>query len=454
MTSSENLLNQIEYITVLMFENRSFDNILGALYPLTYTSNGNTFAGLPLNEVNYVPAVAPGTQPTTQKPYQVWTESPPSTDWTAMTSPNPDPGEYYHDMNQQIFGEAFYSGSPPNPAYMNGFADNYANILKPGNPLDIMHYFSPSQVPVSSALAQQYAVCDQWFASCPTQTFPNRLFSLCGTACGFVNDLEFVDIGRYDKQESIFQKLDSGLGISQTNWKVYHSSYSISQLLLSYLRTEPGKSQVVPMSQFEIDVNSSPTGLPPFSIIEPGYSGELANNSYHPPYNVTEGERFLWQIYNILQSNPAVFQKTLLVVTFDEHGGCYDHVPPPAALPPDKYTTPFNRYGVRVPTILISPLISPGQIFRASTSSAPNLDHTSIIRTVFDRFLSTDDYLLARDKIAPSFAGVLDLASAPYNPGSTVAEPPAPTPPIEGLKAHPSHLEEMFHTLSEIQEKN
>ena len=83
MTSSGNLLNQIEYITVLMFENRSFDDILGALYPLTYTSNGNTFAGLPPSEVNYVPAVAPGTKPTTQKSYQVWTDDPPNTDWTA-----------------------------------------------------------------------------------------------------------------------------------------------------------------------------------------------------------------------------------------------------------------------------------------------------------------------------------------------------------------------------------
>lgn len=446
-----NALDQIDHIILLMMENRSFDNMLGALYPLTYVSNGYQFDGLPLDSVNYVPPLVPGTKPTTQTAYPVWTEDPAVTDWTTMINPATDPGEAFDQMNEQIFGTVFNSnppfGPPPNAPYMNGFAANYATLSS--SPEDVMHYFSSAQVPVSTALAQQYAVCDAWFASAPTQTFPNRLFSLCGTSCGLVNDLPFiVNTNKCQDQESIFARLDSRLGTGQVNWKVYYPyaqqgySYSICQLLLNYLAKS---TQVVDFSEFETDIAGG--ALPPFSVVEPAYeempSLNILGSSNHPGgANVIAGERFLWQVYDALRSNPAVFNKTLLIVTYDEHGGCFDHVPPLAAPVPDQYDTdPFNRYGVRVPTILISPLISPGQIFRANTAPAPNLDHTSIIRTVFDRFLTSSDYLLARDQTAPSVADVLDLTS-PDNPGSDVAQPPAPTPPA-GVVSQPSHLSEM-----------
>src|SRR5581483_4046893 len=317
-----NSLDQIEHIVLLMMENRSFDNVLGVLYPLTYASNGYQFEGLPLDSVNYVPPVAPGTQPTTQVAYRVWTEDPAVTDWNTMANPATDPGEDFDEMNQQIFGTVFNSsrpfGPPPNPPYMNGFAANYAT--KSSSPGDVMHYFTATQVPVSTALAKQYAVCDAWFASAPTQTFPNRMFSLCGTSCGLVNDLDFaLNTNDWRDQESIFARLDAKLGTGQVNWKVYYQyakegySYSISQLLVNYIGNS---AQVVDFTQFQSDIESG--ALPAFSVIEPCYgeypSLHVLGSSNHPGgANVMAGEQFLWQVYNALQSNPTVFNKTLLI---------------------------------------------------------------------------------------------------------------------------------------------
>src|SRR5260370_13458039 len=154
-------LNDIDHIVVLMLENRSFDSMLGTLYP---KSAG--FDGLTGNETNLNAA---GT------PVSVWNQ--PGTDLATMTIPDPDPGEYWVDMNQQIFG----STAPPTPqslATMGGFLANYTGLQPPppAGSRAVMHYFTPEQVPVISCLARQFAVCDQWHAAAPCQTSPNRFF--------------------------------------------------------------------------------------------------------------------------------------------------------------------------------------------------------------------------------------------------------------------------------------
>jgi phospholipase C len=156
-------LQKIDHIVVLMLENRSFDSLLGTLYP-----KSDSFEGLNGTEQN---PDANGT------PVVVWNS--PGTDETTMRIPNPDPGELWTDINMQLFGN---SAPPPGQRpTMVGFVQNYLaqRQLSPQqtyDPKSVMHYFAPAQLPVLSQLAQKFAVCDHWFASAPCQTWPNRWF--------------------------------------------------------------------------------------------------------------------------------------------------------------------------------------------------------------------------------------------------------------------------------------
>ncbi|MDD5033371.1 MAG: alkaline phosphatase family protein, partial [Methylococcaceae bacterium] len=164
-------LDKIEHFIVLMLENRSFDNLLGGLYP-----DDPAFNGLTGTETNpYDPPGGPS------ETIPVWSDAPP--DQQTLTIPTPDPAELYVDMAQQIFGNETPGPQVPN---MQGFANNYAK--NGGAARDIMHYFPPAQVPVLSALARSFAVCDQWHASAPCPTWPNRFFLPAATANGYPNN--------------------------------------------------------------------------------------------------------------------------------------------------------------------------------------------------------------------------------------------------------------------------
>ncbi len=119
-----------------------------------------------------------------------------------------------------------------------------------------------------------------------------------------------------------------------------------------------------------------------YTFLEPSW--DATGNSQHPNYNVALGEQLIHDVYYALRNGPA-WNQTLLIVTYDEHGGCYDHVPPPSgAVPPDnsvgEYGFDFKRFGPRVPTVLVSPLIAAGTVFRVPAGAMP-LDHTSILKT-------------------------------------------------------------------------
>jgi phospholipase C len=158
------------------------------------------------------------------------------------------------------------------------------------------------------------------------------------------------------------------------------------------------------------DFKNAATGgsLPAFTFLEPSWSS--TGNSQHPNYDVALGEQLIHDVYYTLRGGPN-WEKTLLVITYDEHGGCYDHVPPPSgAVPPDdavgEFGFDFTRFGVRVPTVLVSPLIEAGTVFRVPDGAMP-LDHTSILKTVEQRWGLPS--LTARDQAAPGVGGVLTL---------------------------------------------
>jgi phospholipase C len=150
--------------------------------------------------------------------------------------------------------------------------------------------------------------------------------------------------------------------------------------------------------------------LPAFTFLEPSW--DATGNSQHPNYDVAAGEQLIHDVYYTLRSGKN-WASTLLIVTYDEHGGCYDHVAPPAdAVPPGDGTIgefgfDFTRFGVRVPAVLVSPLIAAGTVYRAAQG---RIDHTSVLRTIHERW-STDP-LTQRDRAAASLGDVLTLATA------------------------------------------
>ncbi len=390
-------LGQIQHVVQLMLENRSFDHMLGFLYPARTGPNGQPFEGLLGTESNI------GTDGNPVSVFQISAASP-----GAYFMPGADPGEGYANTNSQLFG----SGSPPSPpvAANSGFVTNFADAIsydqrsgrsiQPGTTAaDIMGMFPPSALPVLSGLARGFAVCDHWYSSVPTETFPNRAFACAATSQGHMNDAT----GSFTVQ-SIFGLMTA----HNLSWKIY--GYDAEPLTRGNFpdTLNAPDSCFGKFADFQADVQAG--HLPAYSFLEPSWGS--TGNSQHPNYDVALGEALIQQVYQTLRSGPG-WNQTLFLITYDEHGGCYDHVPPPAgATPPDstpgEFGFDFKRFGIRVPAVLVSPLIPAGTIYRVPTGTTP-IDHTSVLKTIELRWGLPA--LTARDAAAPDLGGVLTLAT-------------------------------------------
>jgi phospholipase C len=457
--SNNDGLGGINHVVVLMLENRSFDNILGWLYdpenqpPFNEVPRGQSFEGLSGKDLSN-PRPGGGSVPVGRG--------------SQYFDPFPDPYEPY----EQVFGQMYNINPPPYPAPvtdatpdMQGFVINYAAAIDEASksavggagavdPGIIMNCFTPAQLPVISGLANAYAVCDHWFSSVPTQTFPNRSFVHAATSSGYVVNSWKTgphpwDIGvLMNKTPTVYDRLHE----KGVDWRIYYggpfllcNALLIQESLRKYIFFGDHFS---PMAKFYEDAQR-PGGLPAYTFIEPNmmcsrrYGPE---NDMHPAYailntgtptNVLYGEQLIYNVYQALLKSPD-WNSTLLVITFDEHGGCYDHVPtppppptprPPAvAVPPDDLIIPegqpgysgftFNRYGVRVPAVLVSPLIERGTVCNTV------FDHTSIIKTVTTRWGL--DGLTRRDAVANDLSEVLTLPKPRTDaPSITPVAPPA-----------------------------
>ncbi|RFB79256.1 alkaline phosphatase family protein [Methylovirgula sp. 4M-Z18] len=382
----------IAHVVVLMLENRSFDCMLGRLYPSRVDFNG--LKGIEKNCSNGVD-------------YPVWTSGP-ALDPQNASIPHVDPGERFTDMNDQIFGAG---NVPPAPATMAGFVENYLAQNATNDPEAVMHGFSPEQVPVLSTLAKSFGVSDSWHASAPNQTWPNRFFMHTGTAAGYVNNspTHFPYV-----MPTIFNRLSE----NQRSWKIYHHDIPQAATLSAIWAELPDK-----LASFESDFMTDAMAgrLPNYSFIEPRYFADPAlnrmPNDQHPPHNVSYGERLIARCYDALRHG-AGWKQTLFIITYDEHGGIYDHVPPPIAMSPDNLRSDgfaFDRYGVRVPAVLISPWIPAGSIVRPPASSPYPFDHTSVLATLRKLF-QLGAPLSQRDAVAPDLLDALSLP-APTNDG-------------------------------------
>lgn len=408
-------LADIDHFVVLMLENRSFDNLLGWLYP-----GRADYEGLKGDEAN----TDAGGNVIRVWPRPDYQAAPAGASTALQKIPTPDPGEAFTDINRQLFGRP--DPAPGDQPDLSGFAANYASAAgkEAGNPVDIMHCFLPGQVPALSALARSYAVCDHWYAAAPCQTWPNRFFVHTGTANGYENNspVHFP----YD-MNTVFNVLDGQL---PHGWEVYFHDFP-QALTLSKLW-----DHLDHFRPFEDFLNDAQLGqLPSYAFIEPRYFADLDwPNDMHPPHDVGYGDRLVATVYNALVGSPA-WPKTMLIVIFDEHGGCYDHERPPAATPPEPpragQVFGFDRYGVRVPAIIASPLIRPGTVFCADATEQP-FDHTSVISTLRKRF-GVADPLTGRDRRAPDLERVLALA-VPDLTGREAVQP-LPLPPEDDADA-------------------
>jgi phospholipase C len=406
----------IKHVVVLMLENRSFDSMLGLLYP-----SGDNFDGLTGTEQNIWHK--PGQM---EQAIAVW-KSPELTPVAAST-PDPDPGELFTDITVQISGLTAEGTLNTGAATMGGFVDNYMRQpprdprTDPApDPAAVMHYFTPDQVPVISQLARAFGVSDRWHASAPCQTWPNRFFVHAATANGYVNNspTHFPYT-----METVFNRLES---VNQ-QWRVYF--HDIPQCItLSKLWLDAFSH----FRRFEEDFahDAARGNLPAYTFIEPRYfvdkvSGKLPNDQ-HPPHDIVYGEALIAAVYNAVRSGPA-WKDTLLIVTYDEHGGCYDHVVPPNATPPDAHRPEgfdFGRFGVRVPAVIISPYVPAGSVIRPAGSTP--FDHTSISATLGKLFKFQP--LTQRDAAAPDLLEALSGDGSNDGPASIRANAPLPTPP-------------------------
>src|SRR5690242_5875100 len=430
--------DSIDHVVLVMLENRSFDHMLGFLYPKSGNFDGldgtesNPDAGG--NEVRVFP-ITPGMQ-------------------NAYYFPLANPSEGYKATNDQLFS----SDTPPasGEAANGGFVTSFANELQhPAHPLDprlvgavpasIMGMYAAETLPVLSGLAKGFAVCDGWFASVPTQTFPNRAFAVAGTSLGYI-DNSAHGVPAFNTP-SVFGKLaDAG----QT-WKIY--GYSGDPLTAhdfpDTVQPGPNGEVVSGFARFQSDAANGM--LAAFSYIEPEWATHPrphtppdvaqadddhnfhVENDQHPVSNLAVGEKLLYDVYQALRGNGPAWEKTLLIITYDEHGGTFDHVhPPTGAIAPDGVIGPsgfgFTRFGVRVPAVLVCPLIPEGTILHAPSDGRPPFDHTSIIATLRARF--GIGALGSRDAAAPDLGSILTLPAPRTDDPLAGLEPPTAPDPV------------------------
>ena len=369
-------LRKIDHIVVLMLENRSFDHMLGYL-PLE--AGRTDVDGLKASMSNVYRG----------KTYKVR-----HLQRTALTK-DEDPCHGGACIAEQVSNN------------MGGFVANFAKQRKKAKLVDVvMGYYNGSDLPAYDHLAREFAVCDRWYCSVPGATWPNRLYAVAGKAAGS-KDGKQVPV--YD-EPSFVRHLEK----SKVGWRWY--SHDVGTLRFSDAKFRLGyldkfayfdrRSMLAPRNFLD---DAKDGKLPPVSWIDPNFVdvsfiGPAGSNDDHPPSDIKAGQELVLKTYTALVNSPN-WSKTMLVITYDEHGGFYDHVPTPAA---QDDRPAFRTYGVRVPALVVSPWTE-----RASVSNVL-YDHTSIIKTILLRFCTKNGQIPdmgARVNNANHLGGTLTLAS-------------------------------------------
>ncbi len=347
-------MDPIKHVIVLMLENHSFDQMLG-------------FMGLANPEINGVNHSRFNINPLTGSPvYQL-----PVTTVTNQL----DPG---HE-----FANAMYQMKGNNGNVVADYTNRYLDAT-PEQVQDVMGYYPDGTFPALHTLAKNFMVCDNWYGSLPGPTWPNRIFAHTGTSLGHVDmpDSDFNMGGHTYDQTTIFDLLSE----KNIDWKIYCKGPAQTLVLLNQYQNLFHYST---FDAFQGDCARRESSFPEYVFIEPIYGG-VDQNDQHPPSNLMNGDALIAKVYNSLRSNKKLWESSLLVILYDENGGFYDHVVPPATIAPDSHTEIFNfeTLGFRVPAILISPKIGLGVDHTI-------YDHTSVLKYLCDKW-DLDPYMLGR----------------------------------------------------------
>jgi phospholipase C len=360
-------LFQIDHIIVVMMENRSFDHMLGYL-SLPHEVGGAGRADIdgltsPEHNVNRFDGETYGIQPMEGE--------------DGLTKVQ-DPGHSGADVGQQMAHG------------MSGFVANYMTTRAYQEGGDVMRYQVADNVPVYDFFSQQFAICDRWFCSVPGSTWPNRVSALTGEARS--TDNSFPPI--YSRR-SFVRSLPASV-----SWRWYSSDPGSLRLVDGTYRTGHQnnfayveKPSLVQPRTFYTDAMKEE--LPSVAWIDPNFvdlGGLQGANDDHPPTDVMAGQSFVMKIYQTLKDS-ALWEKSMLVIVYDEHGGFYDHVDPTAGLPAEfAARAEFRHFGPRVPAIVVSPLVQAGAAFGSAQDDDPRFlfDHTALIKTILLRFAGGD----------------------------------------------------------------
>jgi phospholipase C len=443
----------LDHIVVVLFENRSLDNVLGHLYG---PGDGKNFDGVVgKNLSNPIPAWAEHGADRTVVPYTVATD---------MDSPNPDSGEEYFHTNTQLYnilddhnrfkiGDAAtapWNAPPPGATpTMDGFVTDYISTFtgETGRQptydkyAQIMTGWTPGQLPVLNGIARDFGVFDHWFCEVPSQTFMNRSFWTAATSSDFVVNSPMGKWLAKNDAETIFNRLEA----RGKTWKVYVMEPMPLSFtgVIHYPRLKDRlATHFVPFAEFETDAAAGT--LPDFSLIEPNMIA--GHGDYHPafarsfsdtvdlaldsPSSMLAGEAFLERVFTAYRSATSLtganIWNTPLLIGWDEPGGTYDHVPPGPVPPPDPSAPPgefgfsFDRSGYRVPAILVSPWVEPGSVYNEEYR------HTSLIATLRKTW-GLGEPFTQRDASARTFDHLLSLA-APRDPKTWATIKALPVP--------------------------
>ncbi len=384
-------LASLKHIVVLMMSGRSFDHMLGGLKTTDRRINGLTG-----NESNPDSKGAlVGVQPLAEFQGQLEVA----------------PDAHFPGVDLQIFGGAPSESS--RVANMQGFIKSY--FLQQQNiehAHKIMYYFPPEKLPVLTTLASEFALFNGWFSSVPGPTIPNRAFAHYGTSFGQ------VDMNLFYVADPILSVYERMINTGHSAKIYYYDQQSSILATVNLMKNHP--RIFATYAQFIADCKSGT--LPEYSFIEPNHNdrsgpggGEILAADQHPDHNVQEGERFIANTYNAIRTNSNLWSHTALLIVYDTHGGIYDHVPPPACIP-DGYVAsaqetgtgqPFNfdRLGVRIPAILVSPYVPRGTVVPGPEDSTGGqvFEHACIPATVTSFFLKNYSSRTIREMHAKSF---------------------------------------------------
>jgi phospholipase C len=400
-----------DHIVVVMMENHSFDNLLGAL-----AHSGQPRAhGLRLDHAGAARNNNPGAGgPVYSFPFP-------------NTEQGPNVSQSWNATHEQIDG---------------GRMDGFVSSVGSDQP---MGYWTQEVLPFAYSFARTFTVANRWFCSAPCQTYPNRRFLMAGTAYG---DIATDDESLKDPPPpngTIFDRLHA----YQVSWRNYFTDLPQTAIIPSIIEKYP--ANLAPIAQFFSDCALGT--LPSVSFVDPEFGAlsdvgstlatvpgleaitgklETTGGDEEDPQNMAYGEYWAYKVVDAVLGCPA-WSRTLLVYTYDEHGGYYDHVPPPAAIPPDSIPPElgpedvpggYDVYGPRVPAIVASPYSRPNAVTNVAH------DHTSVLATIEAKW--NLPALTYRDANARTVADFLDVSSPALLEPPAIAEPPAPVEAVLG----------------------